>query len=49
MANPYGGPPGRVSLAPDEVAGIVFWTKNAGLPEGFAAVQTAGLPFTVQY
>jgi hypothetical protein len=50
VANPYGGPPSRVSLVPDEVAGIVFWTKNAGpFLEGFAAVRTAGLPFIVQY
>ena len=50
MANPYGGPPGRVSLAPGEIEGIVFWTKNAGpFLEGFGAVRTLGLPFVVQY
>ena len=49
VANPYGGPPGRVSLAPGEVEGIVFWTKNAGpFLEGFQAVRTMGLPFVVQ-
>ena len=50
VANPYGGPPSRVSLAPGEVEGIVFWTKNAGpFLEGFGAVRAAGLPFVVQY
>ena len=50
VANPYGGRPSRVSLAPDEAEGIVFWTKHAGpFLEGFAAVHAAGLPFMVQY
>jgi Domain of unknown function (DUF1848) len=50
VANPYGGPPNRVSLAPAEAEGIVFWTKNAGpFLSGFEAVRAAGLPFTVHY
>lgn len=50
VANPYGGPASRVSLAPSEVDGVVFWTKNAGpFLEGFEAVKAAGFPFAVQY
>lgn len=50
VASPYGGPAGRVSLAPGEAEGVVFWTKHAGpFLEGFAAVHAAGLPFVVQY
>ncbi|MGO8920264.1 MAG: DUF1848 domain-containing protein [Stellaceae bacterium] len=49
VANPYGGPAYRVSLAPGAVSGFVFWTRNLGplLPElaGVAALA----PFTVQY
>jgi hypothetical protein len=50
VANPYGGPPSRVSLVPGEATGIVLWTKNAGpFLEGFETVRAAGLPFVVQY
>ncbi len=50
VTNPYGGPPFRVSLLPEDVDGIVFWTKNIGpflacLPE----VRARGIPFVVQY
>ena len=50
VANPYGGPPYRVSLATDDVDGFVFWTRNAGpFRAGFEAVAGRGLPFMVQY
>lgn len=49
VANPYGGLPYRVPLAPGEVDGFVFWTRNIGplaqhLPE-IAEVA----PFMVQF
>ena len=49
VANPYGGRPYRVPLAPGEVDGFAFWTRNIGplaqhLPE-IARVA----PFTVQF
>jgi len=49
VANPYGGPPGRVALR-DGVDGFVFWTRNAEpfLPV-LAEVRAADLPFMVQY
>ena len=50
VANPYGGPDYRVSLAPEAVDGFVFWTRNAKpfLP---ALEETAarGFPFLLQY
>jgi nucleotide-binding universal stress UspA family protein len=50
VANPYGGPPSRVSLAHGDVDGVVLWTKNARpFEEGFAALVAARLPFVVQY
>jgi DNA repair photolyase len=50
VANPYGGPPSRLPLAPAKVEGIVFWTKNAGpFLDGFETVRAAALPFVVQY
>lgn len=49
-ANPYGGPPNRVSLAPGDAQGVVFWTKNAGpFLDGLDTVRRAGLPFVLQY
>jgi hypothetical protein len=50
MINPYNRTAIRVSLAPDEVDGFVFWTKNVGpfmkhLPE----VKSRGFPFVVQH
>ncbi len=49
VANPYGGPPSRVSLAPGSVDGWVFWTRNP-IPFGAAleAVAARGAPFVVQ-
>lgn len=49
VGNPYGGPPYRVSLAPGDVSGFVFWTRNpAPFARGFEAVQATGRPFVVQ-
>lgn len=50
MRNPYGGQEYRVSLRPEDVDGIVFWTKNLGpfLPR-LESVHRRGLPFVVQY
>ena len=48
--NPFSHKPYRVSLLPEDVDGIVFWTKNVGpflrhLPE----VRERGFPFVVQH
>ena len=50
VVNPYGGPPSRVSLLPEDVDGFVFWTKNLGpfLPR-LQEVHERGSPFVVQY
>ena len=50
MVNPYNRAPIRVSLAPEDVDGFVFWTKNVGpflkhLPE----VKDRGFPFVIQH
>ncbi|MGE5568524.1 MAG: DUF1848 domain-containing protein [Rhodospirillales bacterium] len=50
VRNPYGSGSFRVSLLPEDVDGIVFWTRNIGpflprLPE----VRRRGIPFVVQY
>ncbi len=50
VRNPYGGGDFLVSLLPEDVDGIVFWTRNIGpfaarLPE----VRARGIPFVVQY
>lgn len=46
VANPYGRPPARVSLAPQVARGFVFWTRN---PKPFLpaleAVAALGMPF----
>jgi hypothetical protein len=50
VVNPYGGPPSRVSLLPEEVEGFVFWTKNLGpFLSHLAEVRERGIPFVVQY
>lgn len=50
VANPYGGRSYRVGLTPDEVDGIVFWTRNAApFRTGFDAVAAHRIPFVVQY
>ncbi len=50
VTNPYGGPPGRVSLAPQDVDGFVFWTRNLEpFAAGLAAVEALGLPYMVQF
>jgi hypothetical protein len=50
MVNPYNRKPRRVSLSPEDVDGIVFWTKNLRpflkhLPE----IRNRGFAFVVQY
>jgi len=49
VANPYGGPPQTVSLAPADVDGFVFWTRNV---EPFLPVLgevARNVPFVVHY
>ena len=50
VASPYGGPDYRVSLAPGDADGFVFWTRNAGpfLPV-LEEVKRRGFPFVVQF
>ncbi|HZH25776.1 MAG TPA: DUF1848 domain-containing protein [Azospirillaceae bacterium] len=49
VANPYGGPPGRVDLTPGAVDGFVFWTRNlAPFAAALDAVDALALPFVVQ-
>ena len=50
VRNPYGGKPYRVSLAPEDVDGFVFWTRNAApFAAGLAAVECLRLPYVMQY
>jgi transposase len=50
MVNPYGGQVYRVSLAPQDADGFVFWTKNLGPFLGaLEEVRERGYPFVVQY
>lgn len=50
VRNPYGGKPSRVSLAPEDVNGFVFWTRNARPARDlFARLAAGGLPFVIQY
>jgi hypothetical protein len=51
MVNPYNAHQVfEVSLRPEDVDGIVFWTKNIGpFFEGLAEVQERGIPFIVQF
>jgi hypothetical protein len=50
VVNPYGGRHGTVSLAPDDVDGFVFWTRNAGpfLP-ALDEIAGRGAPFIIQF
>ncbi|HEY0835698.1 MAG TPA: DUF1848 domain-containing protein, partial [Azospirillum sp.] len=49
VANPYGGPPGRVELTRGAVDGFVFWTRNLGPFWGaLDAVDGQGIPFVAQ-
>lgn len=48
--NPYNQQVVRVSLAPDDVNGFVFWTKNVGpFLRHLREVQRTGFPFLVQH
>lgn len=50
VRNPYGGKPSRVSLAPEDVDGYVFWTRNARpAREIFAQLAADTIPFAIQY
>jgi hypothetical protein len=50
VKNPYGGRPYRVSLAPGDVDGFVFWTRNlAPFGDAIEAVAAMQRPFFVQY
>jgi len=50
VANPYGGADYRVSLAPADVTGFVFWTRNAGpFRAALDLVRKRGTPFVVQF
>lgn len=49
VANPYGGPSGRVDLSPGAVDGFVFWTRNLGpFTAALDAVEARGTPFVAQ-
>jgi len=49
VVNPYGGKPYSVSLAPGDVEGFVFWTRNIGpLRDRLADLATIA-PFMVQF
>ncbi len=49
VLNPYGGGLQRVSLAPADVEGFVFWTRHARpFRPALEAVAALGLPFFVQ-
>ncbi len=48
--NPFGGGVVRVSLRPEDVSGIVFWTRNfAPLIDRLGPVEAHGWPFVVHY
>jgi hypothetical protein len=49
VANPYGGAPYPVSLAPGDVDGFVFWTRNVGPLEQHLRDIAARAPFMVQF
>lgn len=49
VANPYGGPPGRVDLRPEAVDGIVLWTRNLAPLWPHLEEVRAVAPFVVQY
>lgn len=50
VANPYGGKPYRVSLAPTDVDAFMFWTRNlAPFADALAAVEAMQRPYAVQY
>ncbi len=49
VRNPYGGPDYRVSLAPDDVLGFVFWSRNLRpFLENLEEVGRRNIPFIAQ-
>lgn len=50
VVNPYNKVVSRVSLLPEDVEGLVFWTKNIGpFLKQLAEVQARQVPFVVQH
>lgn len=49
VTNPYRGKPYVVSLAPGDVDGFVFWTRNVGPLQGRLREIAAIAPFVVQF
>lgn len=50
VRNPYGSKPYKVSLAPQDVDGFVFWTRNlAPFHQALFAVEDQKRPYIVQY
>ena len=50
VSNPYSGKTHSVSLQPEDVDGLVFWTKNIGpFLDPLQEIHRRGLPFVVQY
>lgn len=50
VPNPYGGKAYRVSLQPNDMDGLVFWTKNIGpFVDPLSEIHRRGLPFVVHY
>jgi hypothetical protein len=49
VANPYGGKPNTVSLAPGDVDGFVFWTRNIAPLQGRLREVASVAPFMVQF
>jgi hypothetical protein len=49
VANPYGGKPYTVSLAPGDVDGFVFWTRNIAPLQGRLREIASVAPFMVQF
>ena len=50
VVNPYGRQTHRVSLAPEDVDGFVFWTKNLRPFAGrLAEIRERGFPFVIQF
>ena len=49
VRNPYGGPDYRVSLAPEDVLGFVFWSRNLKpFQANLSEVARRKIPFTIQ-
>ena len=50
VRNPYNGKFNRVSLPTEDMAGLIFWTKNIGpFLSAIQEIHRRGIPFIVQY